>query len=267
MSEINPELNLTLDDAVREVLANLTGLDLQYDPRYDRYNAVARQLNRAMRACALEKEWSYFSDVTVVGQSSTDQQVVQLTNVQRPRVVNDDAVRLCRPDTGIPVQWAYFLPRDALHKYRSRDGLWCSVTRTKITFSRPLFSSEDGLDIELPIMREPTMFDLPEQPEDPTQPLTEFPAELREQPIDFPYPDLVILRAAYYYAQTDPVMQPRVQTLEAQYKDLMYQLLERDDRMTDSPFLNDFQVPIANSVNSTSEGGWWRSHPHSDERR
>lgn len=52
----NAEVQMTLDEAVAEVLGQLTGLDLEYDPRLDRYRAITRQLNRATRANALEHE-------------------------------------------------------------------------------------------------------------------------------------------------------------------------------------------------------------------
>lgn len=260
----NPELQLTLDDAVAEVLALLTGLDLSYDPRLDRYAAITRQLNRAMRACAVEKEWSFYSDVVSVGTSAQGENEIWMSHLRRPRIINDDAVRLVDSD-GIVRFWAYFLPRDALHKYRARSGLWCSVTRNVLTFSRPFVECESGLDIQLPVMREPVMFRLPEQPEDPNEPLVTVPEEIRNQLVDFPYPDLVVLRAAFYVAQSDPVMQPRVQTIEAQYKDMMYQIIERDDRFTDSPYLNDFTVPIENDLHSGFE--WNHGHPHADERR
>lgn len=93
------------------------------------------------------------------------------------------------------------------------------------------------------------------------------PEEVRNQEIDFPYPDVVILRAAMYYAMTDPVMQPRVQTLEAQYKDLMYQIIERDDRNTDSPFENEFIVPVQGGLAYPGFGGMGHMHPHADGGR
>ena len=86
-----------------------------------------------------------------------------------------------------------------------------------------------------------------------------------EEILDFPYPELIVMRAAWLYAQTDPVMQPRAQYLEEQYKDLMYQLIERDDRHTDSPYQNEFFVPVESSIHGNS--GHWHDHPHSDERR
>lgn len=259
----NPETAMTLDEAVAEVLGLLTGLDLEYDPSQDRYQAITRCLNRAMRAVAVEKEWSYFASVISVGTAQEGESEIFLSSTMRPRIVKDDAVRLVN-DEGITRMWAYFLPRDALHKYQGRSGLWCSITRNTLSFSRAFTSAMEGLDIQLPIMREPVMFRLPAQPEDPNEPSVPVPEETREQEVDFAYPDLVVRLAAYFYAQTDPIMQPRVQTLEAQYKDMMYQLLERDDRNTDSPYLNDFTVPVSNGIVGE---GFVHMHPHSDERR
>ena len=88
-------------------------------------------------------------------------------------------------------------------------------------------------------------------------------AEVLSQEIDFPYPDIIVARAAYLYAQSDPVMQPRVQTLEAQYKDLMYQVMERDERNTDSPYLNDFLLPVQAGLSTPVAHHW---HPHADGR-
>ena len=255
---VNPELNLTLDDAVGEVLGLLTGIDLEYDPTYDRYRAITRQLNRALRANALEREWSWYASVVDVGAAVAGTNAVVLETTMRPRVIGDDAVRLVDADDQIRA-WAYFLPRDALHKYQGRGaGLWCSVLRNALLFSRPFTEAENGWRIHVPAMREPTMFRLPEPGETVS-------AEIRDQPIDFAYPDVVIQRAAFFYAQTDPVMQPRVQTLEAQYKDLMYQIIERDERNTDSPYLNDFFVPVQNGLGG--DGFLDHNHPHADERR
>ncbi len=53
---MNPELKLTLDEGIQEVLGLLTGLDMTYDPQYDRYRVIGRMLNRALRANALEHE-------------------------------------------------------------------------------------------------------------------------------------------------------------------------------------------------------------------
>jgi hypothetical protein len=259
---VNPEVELTLDDAVEEVLGLLTGLDLRYLPEQDRYRAITRQLNRALRSNALEQEWGYYSSTESAGVTVEGHDAVQLRSSVRPRIINDDAVRLV-DDEGRPRRWAYFLPRDALHKYRYREGLWCSATHTQLSFSRPFDSSEDGLEVMVPVMREPRQFRLPDQPEDGE--LVTVPDEIRRQLVDFPYPDVVVLRAAFYYAQTDPVMQPRVQTLEAQYKDLMYQIMERDSRNTDSPYSNEWMLPIQGNLHAPLHGQ--HAHPHADERR
>ena len=260
---MNPETMLTLDDAVEEVLGLLTGLDLRYAPELDRYRAITRQLNRALRNNALEQEWGYYTSTESLGPAVAGERDVQLRPSLRPRIINDDAVRLVNAD-GRPLVWAYFLPRDAIHKYEGYRGLWCAVTRNTIRFSRPLSLAEAGLDIEVPVMREPRMFRLPEIPENPNDPLPTIPPEIRQQPIDFDYPDIITLRAAFYYAQTDPVMQPRVQNLEAQYKDLMYQVMERDERNTDSPFENDFVVPVVNGIEGPRGG--LHIYPHTDVR-
>lgn len=262
----NPETRLTLDEAVAEVLGLLTGMDLTYVPEYDRYYAITRQLNRAMRAVAVEHEWSYYSDTVSIGAAVEGVTTMTLPETLRPRIVGDDAVRLVDEDNVIRV-WAYFLPRDALHKYGDRiEGLWCAIRRDTIMFSRPFYNTEVDLDVQVPVMREPTMFRLPARPEDEFTPVTTVPDDVRDQEIDFWYPDLVILRAAYYVAQTDPVMQPRVQTLDAQYKDMLYQILERDDRSTDSPYQNEFFVPIEGSLRA-GRGLVMHGHPHSDGRR
>lgn len=253
---IDTELNLTLDAAVQEVLGLLTGLDLSYDPTLDRYRAITRQLNRALRANALEHEWSYYAATQSLGPAVAGVSAMTIPSNIRPRVINDDAVRLVDEFDQIRV-WAYFLPRDALHKYASRSGLWVANVRNTLLLSRAFVDYEAGWDVQLPVMREPTMFRLPDAG-------VTVPTTIRNQAIDFPYPDVVTLRAAYYYASTDPVMQPRAQTLEAQYKDLMYQIIERDDRNTDAPYLNEFFVPVQNSI---TPGYLPHSHPHSDERR
>lgn len=264
MSSINPELTLTLDDAVAEVLGLLTGQDLTYDPEFDRYRVITRCLNRALRSNALEHEWSYYSGTSSAGTAAEGMAAVTLPATMRPRINGDDAVRLVNGDDQIMV-WAYFLPREALHKYGGRpEGLWVSSTKNYLLFSRKLYAGEAGLDIQVPVMREPNMFRLPPPPEDPSDPVVAVDPAIRAQPIDFCYPDIVTLRAAFYYAQTDPVMQPRVQTLEAQYKDLMYQIIERDDRNTDSPYLNEFFVPVQNDISGDSMP---HLHPHSDGRR
>ena len=259
----NPEVAMTLDDCVEEVLGALTGLELRYDPQLDRYRTITRALNRALRANAREREWSYYSTLESIGTATYGVQDVHLRPSIRPRIIGGDTVRLCRQD-GTPMVWAHFLPRDAIENYPQRRGLWVSVTRQSLHFSRPFTQGEHGLTIQLPVMREPKMFRLPEQPTDPNEPLVPVPDEVRNQELDFDYPDVVIARAAYFYAQTDPVMQPRVQTLEAEWKDIYYALNERDDRNTDSPFQNEFAVPIEGTIHDTSYQP--QHHPHSDDR-
>ena len=106
------------------------------------------------------------------------------------------------------------------------------------------------------------MFRLPEQPEDPNLPLVPVPAATRNQLLDFDYPDVVIARAAFFYAQTDPVMQPRAQTLEAGYKDVMYQLMERDKQVTDTPVINEWMLPVQAGLHSNIQ--WNPLHPYSN---
>jgi hypothetical protein len=260
----NPEVQMTLDDCVDEVLGMLTGLELRYMPELDRYRSITRQINRALRATALEREWSYYTDLEDVGLTAAGVQDVAIRASVRPRIIGDDSVRLCRDD-GYPVVWAYFLPRDAIEKYPARTGLWVSSTRSSLHFSRPFTEYEAGLHIQLPVMREPKMFRLPEQPEGDEGPLVDVPDTIRNQLLDFEFPDAVLSRAAYFYAQTDPVMQPRVQTLEQEYKTVFYALNERDDRNTDSPYLNEYTVPIQSDIFASSN--WDLHHPHSDERR
>lgn len=240
MTSMSPELTMTLDEAVAEVLGLLTGLDLTYEPELDRYRAIARQLNRSLRSNALEQEWSWYSSLLSLGTVSEGNVDMLLPTGQRPRIINDDAVRLLDSE-GAVVKWAYFLPRDALHKYELRNGLWCSVTRKTLQFSRPILLEEAGLEVVLPVMREPTMFRLPETGKT-------VPSTVRKQQLDFPYPDVITTRAAFYYAQTDPVMQPRVPTLEEGYKDVMYQVIERDTANTETPYSNTFSLPIESGL-------------------
>lgn len=258
----NPETALTLDEAVAEVLGALTGLDLQYTAESDRYAAITRAINRALRSNALEHEWSYYASTVSVGLAIAGEQNIPLVSTVRPRIINDDAVRLVNTEGAI-LRWAYFLPRDALHKYYYRNALYCAVTGQVLTFSRPFHTSEDGLSVEVPVMREPTLFRLPLQPEDPNLPSVPVDPLVRSQEVDFQYPDLITLRAAYYYAQTDPVMQPRVQTLEAQYKDLMYQIIERDDRNTEAPEMTAWSLGISGSLSGPEV---YPLHPHADGR-
>jgi hypothetical protein len=262
---MNPDVAVTLDEAVQEVLSTLTGLDISYRPELDRYRAMTRHLNKALRLTALDAEWSYFSSVETVGVASLGDTEVRMRSTIRPRIINDDAVRFV-DDKGTPRVWAYFLPRDSLHKYNGRrQGLWCAHTRSSLQFSRPLGYAEEGLEIQVPVMREPQMFRLPALPEDENEPVPTVPQDVREQVLDFDYPDLVLARTAFLYAQSDPVAQPRVQTLEDQYKTMMYALVERDERNTDSAYQNDFFVPIGGGLDGPT--GMRHPHPHADERR
>jgi hypothetical protein len=260
---MNPDVAVTLDEAVQEILSTLTGLDISYRPELDRYRAVTRHLNKALRLTALDSEWSYYSSVENVGTAVLGDTEVSLRSTLRPRIINDDAVRLV-DDKGVPRVWAYFLPRDSLHKYNGRrQGLWCAHTKSTLLFSRALGYAEEGLTIQVPVMREPRMFRLPTLPEDTNEPVPTVPQDVREQILDFDYPDLVLARAAFLYAQSDPVAQPRVQTLEDQYKTMMYALVERDERNTDSAYQNDFFVPMDGDLFGQTGH---HSHPHSAER-
>jgi hypothetical protein len=240
----NENLAVTLDDAVAEVMGALEGMDLQYVPELDKYQSVTRALNRALRLNATEINWSYYSSTEDMGVAHAGDRFVVLRASVRPRIIRGDAVRLCDPDSGRPLVWAYFLPREDLHIYPVQAGLWVANTNQNLEFSRPFLDTEDGLTIKVPVMREPVMFRLPPQPEDENQPLTTVPADVREQLVDFNYPDLIIARAMYLYAQTNAMWQPRVQTLEAAYKDLFYSLKERDESNTDSPLQNDWNLGI-----------------------
>ena len=156
--------------------------------------------------------------------------------------------------------WAYFLPRDALHKYNGRRaGLWVAHTRSSLQFSRALGPAEAGLTIQVPVMREPKMFKLPTAGENLSN-------QVLNQMLDFDYSDLVVAKAAQLYAETDPLMQPRVQSLESRYKDLMYQLIERDTQSSDSPFLNDYPIPMLASLDGSYSDPLTHGHPHADER-
>ena len=90
----NRDVQMTLKEAVAEVLNFLTGLDLEYDPDQDRFQSITRTLNRALRAVALEHEWSYYSSTEEVGTFAEGVQDYDLNSSLRPRIINDDAVRL-----------------------------------------------------------------------------------------------------------------------------------------------------------------------------
>lgn len=244
---------MSLDDCVDEVVSILTGMDLSYTHTSDRYRVITRCINRALRLNALQQEWSYYASTISLGQVRKGDVDIGIPTNQRPRIMGDDALRLV-DSTGAPKVWAYFLPRDALHKYAHRQGLWCAVVRQRIQLSRPINSYEDGLEAELPTMREPVMLRLPPTGEDVSD-------NFGHQLVDFAYPDLIIAGAALIYAESDPVMQPRVQTLEQSRKDLMFQIIERDTSNTDMPYLNEFVLPVENSLESRDDT--YHLHPHS----
>ena len=91
---LNRDVQLTLEDAVEEVLGLLTGLDISYMPEQDRFRTVTRALNRALRSVALEHDWSYYSGDEEVSQCVPGVQEVEIPANLRPRVSLDDAVRL-----------------------------------------------------------------------------------------------------------------------------------------------------------------------------
>ena len=255
---VNQDLNYTLDEAVREILLNLTGLGLQYNAASDRYHVLAHTLNRALRAVARENEWSYYFEDSDLGLAVAGERTMELTTRQRLRIEGDDALRLETAD-GQPVQWIAILPRDALFKYSNRRGLWVSPTRTTLYFSRPFTEAEDGLYVRGPIMREPRMLQLPE-------PGAEISPSIRSQPLDFDNPDLVIAKAMVMYAQTDPIMQPRVPTLEESYTDIKYALIARDSQFTDTPYRNEWSLGIKSELGGQA-GLLSHVHPHADDRR
>jgi hypothetical protein len=122
MSEISPEVGFTLDDGVEEVLGLLFGQDLAYDPQFDRYRVIARMINRALRANALEHEWSFYHDMLSIEAVQGDRTLpLSVDATVRVRQTGDDAVRMVNSE-GDPMAWAYFLPRDALHKVRHQPG-------------------------------------------------------------------------------------------------------------------------------------------------
>ena len=257
MSVINPEVSMTLEEAVLEVLHVLTGQTLQYDPDQDRFRAVASSLNRALRSNALENNWAFYSETLTIDLTGKAGDTTFTIDADwRFRVISDDAVRIVDTDD-YTLAWAYFLPRDALHKYANRGGLWCAVTRNILTLNRPLPDSADFMTMEIPVMREPAGFAIPADPTEPMDPAT------LAQEVDFDFPDVIIARACWLYAQADPMMQPRVQTLEDQYKNLMYQLIERDTAFTDTPDQNEIIVPVQGDIYGESI---WRPWPVANRR-
>lgn len=306
--------DMTLDEAVNEVLNYLTGMDLHYIAELDRYRSIARTLNRALRLVSTEHEWGCYAAVEDMGEVSAGQTEIVHSRSRRPRIILDDSVRLV-DDKNFIHMWAYILPRESLHKYQGRSGLWVASTENRLEFSRAIRTGEAGLRALVPVMREPRQLVIPmtydsvedyakagipdpaevvrvlqlrnfhnpeiveewvidetavpyiySSPETSLEKLGLTPDQVRNQKIDHSFPDLIVLKAAFLYAGTDPIMQPRVQTLEGQYKDLFYALTERDTNHTDDPFRNDFVVPIQGSLHDGYDHRN-HAHPHSDERR
>lgn len=304
--------DMTLDDAVGEVLNYLTGSDLHYIAELDRYRSITRTLNRALRLVATEHEWSCYSSIEDMGEVGLGQTEIVHRRSRRPRIITDDSVRLVDAENNIH-EWAYILPRESLHKYQGRTGLWVASTDNRLEFNRPIQEKEAGLRALVPVMREPRQLVIPvafdsieaieqdgaedplvlekivqlrnfhnpdiveewvideteppyiySSPESALESLSLTPEQVRLQKIDHMYPDLIIMKAAALYAGTDPLMQPRVQTLDSQYKSLFYALTERDTNHTDDPFRNDFSVPIQGSLRGDRFN---HAHPHADERR
>lgn len=304
--------DMTLDDAVGEVLNYLTGSDLHYIAELDRYRSITRTLNRALRLVSTENEWGCYASIEDMGEVTAGQTEIVHRRSRRPRIILDDSMRLVDGDNNIHM-WAYILPRESLHKYRGRTGLWIASTENRLEFSRPISTGEAGLRALVPVMREPRQIVVPASfdsiedldkaytedpvevekiiqlrnyhnpdiveewvvdnsappyvytsPESSLEKLELTPDQVRNQKIDHSFPDLIVLKAAFLYAGTDPVMQPRVQTLEGQYKTLFYALVERDSNHTDDPYRNDFVVPIQGSLREQRTN---HAHPHADERR
>lgn len=257
---MNPETTMTLEEAVSEVFVRLTGLTLDRDPNYDRWKTAVSHLNRALRENAMDHEWSCYVTTENVGKLQPGQRTIRLRSSVRPKMIDDDAVQL-HDEHGHAVAWAYFLPRDSLHKYAHRRGLWASVVGRDVHLSRPLQGGELELDVVVPVIREPRQFRLPKKHVGHSAPI---PQSILRQQVDFSNVDVIIARAAWTMAQFDPVMQPRVQTLEEQYKTNMYALVERDTRATDTPYQNEFFVPVQGGL--TPSYGGFHGHPHADER-
>ena len=246
-------VSMSLKDAVNEVHNILTGLDLTYEDRYDVFHATVRQINRSLRSVALEDEWAWYTEDADLGTTTEGQTEVDLMASYRPRVQQDDAVRLVNSD-GHVVVWAYYLPRDSLNKYLYKPELRVAFVRNQIVFSRPIQLYESGLQIIVPAMREPRQTKIP----DPGQRMTD--AELNRA-LDFEYPDMIIAHAAWQISMSNPVYQPRAQTLEEGFKEYKYSLTERNTNHSDSPLRNNFVPSYGDPYLTTPH-----RHPHSDRR-
>lgn len=256
---MNSELEMTLEEAVAEFYGSLIGQDLQFIPERDKFQIAVRMLNKALRAIAREHEWAYYASTRNLGNPVAGERSIALPSSLRPRIINDDAVRLVNPTTGNAIRWAYFQPREAIHKYPADSQLYAAVMATSLQFSRPFYESEEVLEIHVPVMREPEMFRLPEQPTDPEEPLVTVPQEILDQPVDFDHPDLVVAKAIFFYAQTHPILQPRVMQLEDDFKTILYALQERNDRHTAAPFVNNWDMGIYGSI---ADGHSYHQSPH-----
>ena len=92
-------------------------------------------------------------------------------------------------------------------------------------FSRPFLEGESGWDVQIPTMREPVMFRLPALPEDEDDPVETVDTDIREQPIDFPYPDLIVAGThcppvGFEYDSVQ--MAKLVEKLQAAHPDIVY---------------------------------------------
>lgn len=245
---------MTLEEAVSEVHNILTGLDLTYDDRYDIFHATVRQLNRSLRAVALLEDWGWYVEELDLGLTTQGMTSVEVDRRYRPRVGQDDAVRLIDPNSGLVRYWAYYLPRDSINKYAARRELRVAFTKNTLTFSRPLQGFESGLSLRVTCMREPRQTRIPPAGEELTT------VELTT-PIDFSSPDLVVAHAVWQISMSNPVYQPRAQTLESIYDDLRFSLTERDSDHSDSPYRNNFTPSYGDPYLAIPH-----RHPHSDRR-
>lgn len=246
-------ITMSLREAVNEVHNILTGLDLVYEDRFDIFHATVRQLNRSLRTVALEDEWAWYTEDVDGGTTTVGQTTVELDAAYRPRITQDDAVRLVNSD-GLVVRWAYYLPRESLGKYLYRPELRVASTRNQLLFNRPLQQAEAGLGVVIPAMREPRQTRLPESGNRLSD------AEL-SRALDCEHPDLVVAHAAWQISMSNPLYQPRAQTLEGAYSDLKYALMERNTNHSDSPLRNNFTPSYGDPYLGMSH-----NHPHSDRR-
>lgn len=247
-------VSISLREAVAEVHNILTGLDLSYDDRYDIFHACVRQLNRSLRTVALEEDWGWYADDLLLGVVSEGDQTFSVPPNVRLRVRQDDAIRLVDPATKKTVRWAYFLPRDSLSKYWAAPELRAAFVRNNVVLSRPLLAREEGLEVWATVMREPRQTTIPDSG-------TKIPDADLSRPLDFENPDMVIAHAAWQMSLSNPLYQPRAQTLEDVYNNFKYALTERDSDHSDSPMQNSFTPSYGDPFIAMHH-----PHPHSDRR-